>query len=201
MEQLGTEYGGWFVEVDLVPSASVVISAGVGEDMSFDEALYERVQPYILLIDPTEKAEKYWETQTDKFPTVFVKAALTAEHDQKIRMWKNNIPNHVSESVLEDHQSTGGVFYEADTTSIPHFLSLYDNISLIKMDVEGAEYDIIMNLPKITVPQLCIEFHHFCTNKTFEDTKECLRKLQDMGYVVAHNRKNFREVTLIHEDA
>ena len=33
---IGTQYGGWALNQELVPEGSCVISAGVGEDISFD---------------------------------------------------------------------------------------------------------------------------------------------------------------------
>ena len=36
MQYLGTEYGGWLVDLDLIPERSTIVSAGIGEDISFD---------------------------------------------------------------------------------------------------------------------------------------------------------------------
>jgi hypothetical protein len=36
IELLGTDYGGWLIDLDLIPRGSTIISAGVGEDISFD---------------------------------------------------------------------------------------------------------------------------------------------------------------------
>ena len=36
---VGTQYGGWCIDLDLIPEKSTIISAGVGEDISFDKEL------------------------------------------------------------------------------------------------------------------------------------------------------------------
>ena len=54
MEKLGTKYGGWYVpeEMDLDEN-SIIYSAGVGEDISFDLLLSDKYKSHIYLIDPT----------------------------------------------------------------------------------------------------------------------------------------------------
>ena len=59
------------------------------------------------------------------------------------------------------------------------------------MDIEGAEYEVIDSLdymPK-SVRQFCVEFHHFCTEKTIEDTKNAISKIKSFGF------ENFIEKT------
>ena len=63
MEKLGTKYGGWYVpeEMDLNED-SIIYSAGVGEDISFDLLLNNKYKSHIYLIDPTERALKHYES-------------------------------------------------------------------------------------------------------------------------------------------
>jgi len=65
MEKLGTNYGGWHIPIDIkLDENSIVYSAGVGEDISFDLLLSEKFDCNIVLIDPTKRAKniimKYW---------------------------------------------------------------------------------------------------------------------------------------------
>lgn len=53
---------------------------------------------------------------------------------------------------------------------------------LIKIDVEGAEYDIIMNLKKAPAKQLSIEFHLHTGIYTQKEMKEMEDKLRKLGY-------------------
>ena len=54
--------------------------------------------------------------------------------------------------------------------------------SLIKMDVEGAEYDIIMGLDYVPATQLSIEFHLHTGAYTIFHMNEMENKLADLGY-------------------
>jgi hypothetical protein len=62
MPRYGTGYGGWWLPDDhgLGPE-SYIVSAGVGEDISFDMAIHGATGCKILLLDPTERAAKHLE--------------------------------------------------------------------------------------------------------------------------------------------
>ncbi|MHA2279220.1 MAG: hypothetical protein ACXAC2_25855, partial [Candidatus Kariarchaeaceae archaeon] len=62
LERLGTSYGGWVIPKDLnLSSESVVYSAGVGEDISFDLLISEKYNSNIFLIDPTHRAKVHYD--------------------------------------------------------------------------------------------------------------------------------------------
>ena len=62
---LGTDYGGWIVDLDMIPQGSTVISAGVGEDISFDLELINRYSCRVIGIDPTPKSHKFIQSQEE----------------------------------------------------------------------------------------------------------------------------------------
>ena len=76
----------------------------------------------------------------------------------------------------------------------------HEKIDLLKMDIEGSEYEVIDSIIHIpdTVRQFCVEFHHFCTNKTIEDTKNCILKIKSLGFnnfVEKPSTKELNELT------
>ena len=59
MEKLGTNYGGWYVPLNMnLNENSIIYSGGVGEDMSFDLIMQQKYKSTIYLIDPTKKSYK-----------------------------------------------------------------------------------------------------------------------------------------------
>jgi len=61
MEKLGTNYGGWYIPKKVkLNKNSIIYSAGVGEDISFDVKLISKYDCNIYLIDPTQKALKHY---------------------------------------------------------------------------------------------------------------------------------------------
>jgi len=201
-ELLGTQYGGWFVDLGLVPENSTVISAGVGEDISFDLELIKNKSCNIVGVDPTEKSARYIrKNPNDNFK--FIQKALYSNSNQKIKMYKNQNPEWVSESVTTTHNMVSDWdCYDAITTNVEDLLKEYNNVSILKMDIEGSEYEVLNNLKELSIPQLCVEFHYFCTDYTLEDTKKCIKHLTGLGYnnfVPKPNSKLLAELTFIHD--
>ena len=181
----GTLYGGWMIDVDLIPRGSTIISAGVGEDISFDLFLINEKNCKIIGIDPTPKSHLFIEHQKNLNNFDLIKKALHSYDDDVIKLYKNKNKDHVSESVLSTHHSVLDFdSYYTSTISLENLFESYKNISVIKMDIEGSEYDIIAGLKFIpdSVRQFCVEFHHFCTDKTLEDTKEMIKILSKLGF-------------------
>ena len=73
--------------------------------------------------------------------------------------------------------------YEIACTTLKR-LSQYYDISfwdLIKIDVEGSEYEIIMSLEKAPAKQLSVEFHMHC-GQTLLQVNEMVATLVSLGY-------------------
>jgi len=197
----GTQYGGWLVDLSLIPEGSTVISAGVGEDISFDLQLINKRSCNIVGIDPTVKSHLFIENQKNLNNFELIKMALHIEDGDIVQMYKNKRQDHVSESILSDHQSVKDFdYYHAETISLPTLFDKYNNISVLKMDIEGSEYDVLENLLEVpeTLKQICVEFHHFCSNKSAEDTQKIITKMKDLGfaeYVEKPSRVPLSEIT------
>jgi len=200
---LGTDYGGWIVDLDMIPQGSTVISAGVGEDISFDLELINRYSCRVIGIDPTPKSHKFIQSQEELKNFTLLKKALTHKNNDIIKLFKNTNLDHVSESELSAHHAVSQYDHHfAETINLPFIFEKYDNISVIKMDIEGSEYKVIENLKNIpdSVKQICVEFHHFCLDKTIEDTINCIKHIQSFGFSTMYEKSKYEklaEVTLI----
>ena len=207
MEYLGTEYGGWLVDLNLITENSTVISAGVGEDISFDLELINRKNCNIIGIYPTRKSHKFIESKTDLENFSLIKKALDGESNTLVTMYENSNPMYVSESILPSHHSIKQFQnYIVETVSLDELFNMYDNISLIKMDIEGSEYNVIEALTGIpdSIKQICAEFHHFCTDYTIEHTQKMIKSLETFGFSKClQNKPNSRypyaELTFIRQ--
>jgi FkbM family methyltransferase len=203
MRVIGSEYGGWAVDLDLIPNGSTIISAGVGEDITFDEGLITLKNCRVIGIDPTEKARKHVEKKGSS-KIIFLQKVLSARDGQTIKIYKSANPDWVSESINPNHQGVSRLdCYEAPTISLRSLLETYDNVSILKMDIEGAEYEVLNSICELNIPQVCIEFHHFCTDVSDEDTNRCIKHLEQMGYVVAYRsplKGTIKEATFVHKD-
>ena len=62
----------------------------------------------------------------------------------------------------------------------------HEHIDLLKMDIEGAEYDVISDMMEsgILPDQLLIEFHHRFENIKSAKTRESIELLRSFGYLL-----------------
>jgi len=76
--KLGTEYGGWIIPNYInLNENSIIYSAGVGEDISFDLLLSDKYKSNIYLIDLTQKAKKhYFEVINNYLQVIFKKIIM-----------------------------------------------------------------------------------------------------------------------------
>lgn len=192
---IGTDYGGWMVDLDSIKDGDTIISAGCGEDISFDENLLKEKNITIVMIDPTPKSVAYVKPRLKK-GMIFIEKALSPISNRKLKIYKNKNPNHVSESLLPSHGMVNEKYHQVDTISIPDLRETY-NPSFIKMDIEGVEYNILKDC--LGVKQICVEFHHEAlSDKSIDDTKELIDFMCKNGYTVLHDRKNRQsEVTFL----
>ena len=60
----------------------------------------------------------------------------------------------------------------------------HDGIDILKMDVEGAEYDVITDIcqSEIRPQQILIEFHHRFPNVGLAKTRNTIEQIRKMGY-------------------
>lgn len=191
----GTEYGGFFVVPKLLKPFEKALCVGVGEDISFDTQLIGLHGLSVVAIDPTLKAKRYVENISPKNYQYFQSALVHESFQGKsVKMYENKNPEWVSESLVSSHNSVSQNFYEASVLKLSDFKD--EQFSLIKLDVEGAEYSIIDEWNDWKAQTLCVEFHHHCTDYKESDTERCLRKLHDIGYKQILT-KNYKEVTFV----
>jgi FkbM family methyltransferase len=216
MPIFGTRYGGWFLPENLVlDESSIVVSAGVGEDISFDILVQNLYKCEILLIDPTPRAiqhlaevKSYYEKKTaflgniqpDYLPILdAVKPDVDKLHLLPIGLWnkkdvlkfyKQSNPSYVSQTLIPK-------LYTDEYTEVPvERLSVLlrerniNKIDVLKLDIEGAELDVIDTLfednllPKI----LCVEFDLFLKGQDKTNrTKQTILRLFSVGYKLLNN--------------
>lgn len=183
-QRFGSEYGGWEVATDNIDSQSIVYSFGVGEDASFDSALIDEYNLVVHAFDPTPKSIEWVKKQG--FPNNFVM------HEYGIAAFDGNVsfnppenPDHVSHTVLSRPSTTS----KAITVSVKRLDTImrelkHGHVDILKMDIEGAEYDVIDDISKSSIRprQILIEFHHRFPGVGVEKTKEAIDRIRSMGY-------------------
>lgn len=174
--ELGTPYGGWnFIDNGRL-KGSTVISAGLGEDASFDVLFAARYGARVLIVDPTPRAIAHFRGIQSRIGSdaegEFVAGGcqpLTAYDLRKVRpdslilidkaLWVRNEPvrffqpanpQHVSHSItnLFNKQAADAPYIEVPGTTIPEIMARHavDEIAILKIDIEGAEIDVLNDM-------------------------------------------------------
>lgn len=185
-ERFGSDYGGWDVVRDLVGPSSVVYSFGVGEDTSFDIALIDRYGLTVHAFDPTPRSIEWVRRQgfSDRF--IMHEYGL-ANFDGDVSFNPPENPDHVSHTLL-DRQATRG---RSITVPVKRLCTImkelgHSQVDILKMDIEGAEYDVIDDLARSDVRprQILVEFHHSFPSVGVKKTRDAVEKLRSIGYQI-----------------
>lgn len=195
----GSVYGGWWYDDMSIQEGAVIYSFGLGEDTSWDEALIRRGAS-VYGFDPTPKSAAYVESRLElkNGPGIFhhTKEGLWTE-DTTLTFTLPDNPQHVSLRAGEHKGKQGTISLKVNTLSNFLIANGHSKIDILKIDIEGAEYDFLEQLLNdnfFPFEQLLVEFHSrfFLSGKEKQD-----RLLLDMfqsGFAIARN-ENDQEIS------
>lgn len=185
---LGNTYASWSILPDRLNQESVIYSFGVGTDISFDLQLIEICNATIHAFDPTPKSINW--INTLELPEKFIFHPIgIATQDGKMDFFLPKNENHVSGSI-EKNANTSDKMISVEVNKLGTIMNKlkHQHIDLLKMDVEGSEYDIIEYIVRndIDVKQLLVEFHHRFKEIGITKTKKAIQALNKKGYKIFH---------------
>ena len=212
LKKFGTNYGGWFIPMDIqLNSNSIVYSAGVGEDISFDLQLQSYFNCNILLIDPTPRSLVHIQEVRDYYLTDNWSFSGNIQKDYKkkirginidfskisletiglwdslgeLKFYKQDNINNVSQTLVSE--MFGNDYDLVKTCTIKNLMDeqKHEKIDLLKLDIEGAEIRVLNNMldDQIHPTYLCIEFDLKIKGKDLkDDTNKIINRLKHVGY-------------------
>jgi len=183
---LGSSYGGWTVCPEGLHRGSVAYSFGIGKDITFDLELIRRFGVTVHAFDPTPESIDWLRGQ--KLPVEFVPHAYgLAAHDGTARFHPPENPQHVSHSMVHRGRPRAPSI-EAPVHRLGTITAMlgHTRIDLLKMDIEGAEYEALEDLLRSGnhVPQLLVEFHHRFPGIGIKSTRSTIAALNASGYTI-----------------
>jgi FkbM family methyltransferase len=191
----GSEYGGFIVAPSLITNGTKALCAGVGEDISFDIQLMGLHDMIVVGVDPTLKSLNYIAKTVNRDRYHLLEKALTANASKDVTIYENSNPEYVSESILSSHESVDTTRSRlVSTITYEQLVQQHGLFSVVKLDIEGAEYEVIENLYECNATHFCVEFHHHCTGFSIDDTKNAMSKLTSLGFNALAQR-NDKEMT------
>ena len=157
---LGSSYGGWTVATGLLDSSSICYLAGIGEDVTFDLHLIARFGCTVHAFDPVPRSQDYASTATASEPRFHVHPYGLWSSDTKLEFHAPEVDGHISHSATNLKDTS--IAFEAPVRSVRSVMDELDHesIDLLKLSVEGAEYEILDHVIGEDVPvrMLCVEY-------------------------------------------
>lgn len=232
--RLGSDYG--CKQLVNLPSlkGGTLISAGLGEDASFDIEFASRFDAKVILIDPTPRAIDHYDSITKRFGNSremqYVSGgAQNAACYDLTKVSQNNLP--IIPVALASEDGEAEFFMPINATNVSHSLDanlhgISNNFSItvkkmtlnsvckeasidpaeievIKLDIEGAELDVIENLLdcEIWPNQILVEYDEL-NYPTLRGNKRVTRAheiLMSNGYILCATDSKSDFTYLLHE--
>jgi FkbM family methyltransferase len=196
---LGQGDGEWCINPEGIKADSIVYSFGVGCDISFDSALIDRFGAQVHAFDPTPVAFDWLRQQ--KLPDSFHFHPFGIASYDGVADFSLPRSHYVSftmsTNVAVSQSARGEVF------RLPTIMAKlgHKRVGLLKLDVEGAEYDVVADLVACAdkIDQLLIEFHHrmFDAAGGLEKTRKALQMLQEAGFALFYRSPRGLEYSFV----
>jgi FkbM family methyltransferase len=179
--QLGGAGGGWVIPARLLSRSSTCYCVGVGEDITFDLALIERFGCQVFAFDPTPRAIAHVRKHAREVPNFHFHDLGVWEKDAELKFFAPRNAAHVSHSVVNLQHTTD--FFTARCKRLSTIMRElgHAKIDLLKLDIEGAEYEVVQSLidDRIFPAIVCVEFDQ---PMPYRRTLRAVGALRDVGY-------------------
>lgn len=174
-------------------------SFGVGNDISFDLAVIQRFGSAVHGFDPSPPVAEWIGTQDLPVNYTFHRYGLAAT-DGEIAFFAPS-PRSGTFSTTNQHQHVSDVEVKLPVRTLATTVSSLGSscIDILKIDVEGTEYELISQIINCPVPigQLLVEFHHRAGVGSLDATVRSVQQLRAAGFQLFHVSETSSEFSFL----
>lgn len=193
----GSAYGGWYVPslVNSSASGKVLISAGLGKDITFDVAMME-LGFKVVGIDPIKESIAYVNKIVSNNANYTLIEACLAKDNLGLFMYAPSNEGHISWSVISGRDFSGKFYPSITLDDIEENATVgQSQLKILKMDIEGAELDVLDQISrKNDVYAVCLAELDYISKQPYKNfpkrllaiirTRKVLKSLHRQGYVI-----------------
>lgn len=197
------KHGGWCFTPQGLDGESIVYSLGVGDDIDFDLAIIGQYGVEVHAFDPTPSSVDMLSDRQlpDRFRFhPWAVAATDGSLKFYPRLKKDGSRSDVMYTMIAE-EATRDDAIEVPAYSLSTIVGKlgHRRIDLMKMDIEGAEYEVLDGLLASPVKpvQLLVEFHHRFPGIGLDKTAGIIRRLRGDGYRIFAISEIGREVSFL----
>lgn len=196
---IGTRYGGWMIPQELIEASWTCYCAGLGGDPSFDLELIKRYGANVRAFDPVLEFVELANQKAANEPRFTAYQAAICNVDGPVRMQVTHDPKSKSVSSAGLYESEE--YVELPGRTLTSFMrELGDtSIDLLKLDIEGGEYEIVPNLDlrSMGVQVFAVQLHHIGGVRA---ARRLIAALREQGYEPVACRRTLK-ITFLRSDA
>ena len=179
---------------------TIVYSFGIGEDISFDLSIIKNHGCQVYGFDPTPKSAKYIQNQNILNEFKFNDFGI-GNKNQNAKFFLPKNEDFVSGSIIDRGELSKKNSIEVKLKTLKTISEDlgHDKIGVLKMDIEGAEYDVIEMLfeKDLKIDQILIEFHDRFFDDGVEKSKKAISFLNNQGYEIFAISDTYEEISFI----
>lgn len=217
MKKYGNDYAFCFLPLNFLNKDSVFYSVGAGEDIWVEVELAKQVGVNAHIFDPTPKSIKHFEDLVENTKKGLPMAIDRSERNYEIKeehlqhltfhpygVWKEDtnveffLPQNedwVSCSITNIQNTEKSISVPVKKVSTIMKELGHSHIDYLKLDIEGAEYQVIDELitANLDIKLMYIEMHaNFETrgSDNYDLYEEYVQKIIDIGYDLVHIHKD-----------
>lgn len=196
----GNDHAGFFLCTESLDAKAIVYSIGTGTDASFDLDVMKELGCKVFAFDPTPKSIRW--VADSKLPPdfIFTPLGLGIRNETAVFYLPKN-DAYVSGSVIQNDFVDQGKRVEVELRTLRTFVTKHghEKIDVLKMDIEGAEYEVLPDILNsgIQIGQILVEFHHRMVEDGYAKTKAAVQLLRDHGFVPFAWSDRLEEISFI----
>lgn len=159
---LGSDYGGWLLPDGVLGAGEVCYCVGAGADVSFDLELIRRFGVVVRAFEPVPEYVSLAQERMGAEPSFSCRQVAITPQDGPVRMQVHHHAGSASLSAAGLYDTNDWI--ECSGRTIPSLMRELgdEQIRLLKLDVEGAEYELLptLDLAGLGVTIFCVQLHH-----------------------------------------
>jgi FkbM family methyltransferase len=228
LEHVGSKYHGYHIPSNYLTKQSVCYCIGAGDDISFDTELKIKFDADVVMFDPTPASKDHFDKlrnalrlnqpppkvhgdpsfnyriSADKLEEMtFVQEGVWTEKTI-LKFHDPDVEGYVSQSVFLFKDSKKVMELPVDRLSSLMKKLGHQQVDLVKLEIEGAEYTVIDTIleDRLNVKMILVEFdeiYHVKGFSHFKRIRSTCAKLKKAGYILAHSTPKLKR-TFIRED-
>lgn len=195
-----TVFGDWGLPLDFLNKNDIVYSFGVCDDIDFELSLISLKHVQVYAFDPTPYSVDWIAQQSLPAQFNFHPFAAAAEDGEcylypLVNKKGKKSTIMYSFSAHQEARNDGVLVKALSLKSTMNKLG-HDKVGVLKMDIEGAEYDFIQSViqSEIRPGLIMVEFHHRFTDFDKQNTIDTVELLRQSGYQLVYISPAGREM-------